>query len=85
MREFELVAAQCWQCGKVLEVATETKENEVPEDGDVSMCLMCGALGFYQATDGGLSVRRATPEELDELRQDEFVRQLLAVRARVIG
>ena len=85
MREFELVAAECWNCGRVLETATETQADTFPEDGDVSMCLMCGALGFYVDTGTGLSVRRATPEELDQLRLDPFVRKMLAVRSRVIG
>lgn len=77
----------CWHCGYVIDASTNTAEDApVPAAGDVSMCLSCGALGFYATGPIGLlTVRPATVDEVDELRRDPQVRRALAARSRVVG
>lgn len=78
-------ATKCPACGYLFDAATGLGDATEPNDGAVSICIACGALGIFTHALGQLTVRPATPDELDALRANPLIRQALAVRARVIG
>lgn len=76
----------CTGCGYRFDASTGLPGTEGgPDEGSVSICLACGALGFYTFVDGKLTVRPVTPAEHDELILDEDIRRALAVRSRVVA
>lgn len=78
-------AATCPECGYLFDAATGLGHARTPDEGAVSLCLACGALGIYTRVLGALTVRPTTPAEHDDLIADPRIRQALAVRARTIG
>lgn len=72
---------RCWQCAQVVDGYTPTGTSPHPTDGDVSMCVYCGALGTFASTPYGLTIRRPTEAEgrlYDS--DDELVEVARAVR-----
>lgn len=62
-------ARRCLDCGKKVDSASVVDgEAPQPEPGDAMVCFGCGAPAIV-AVDG--SFRRPTPEELEELEEDE--------------
>lgn len=60
----------CTSCGYEFEVATASPGSQAPapQDGAVSICIQCGQVDLFTATDGNtLSVRRPTDAERAEL------------------
>jgi ribosomal protein L40E len=65
----------CSRCGNHFDRATSaTPTAPKPLPGSVSICYRCGALGIFN---DNLTVRRPTPEELEELEQSEKVQRVL--------
>lgn len=60
---------KCTHCGHLHDAADNLDDPELrPSDGDVSICLECGAISlFVVADDGTLSLRKPTDEEHAEL------------------
>lgn len=78
-------AIACYQCGYRFDAATGLRGGGSPDEGSVSICIACGALGMYVRALGALTVRAVTAAERDELIADPLIRQALAVRASRIG
>lgn len=85
MSSFDTPDIHCPACGYLSDATTGVGHNQAPTDGAVTLCLACGALGFYEHVLGRLTIRPATAAEHDELIQDPQIRQVLAVRARTVG
>lgn len=67
----------CWHCDRPLDAATELMdEGKTPTPGAVSLCLYCGAIGYF-ADD--LALRAPTDDELTALREDADFRQQWAM------
>ena len=75
----------CPSCGYKFDAATGLRDAKTPDEGAVSICLACGALGIFTYVLGRLTVRATTPAEHDELILDPFIRQALATRSRTVG
>lgn len=84
----------CPACGYILEEATPVPGTASrpagapefrPDDGDVSVCLACGSLGVFQVSPLGVTVRAASPAEVDLFLADPEIVELLKIRARVVG
>lgn len=78
-------STSCPACGYKFDAATGLGTDDAPDGGAVSICLACGALGIYAVVLGVLTVRATTPDEHEELIQDDNIRRALAVRARTVG
>lgn len=68
----------CPACGYLTTEVTGVGRGvgRTPKDGDVSVCLACGALGIFAA--GGTALRDATPEEKAEIIVDVEVAHVVA-------
>lgn len=51
---------KCLRCGHKIDAATDVGHGAVPTEGDVSVCLHCGALAIFSKD---LTLREPTPEE----------------------
>jgi hypothetical protein len=52
----------------------------MPEEGDISVCIHCGAFNTYKAD---LMQRELTAEELEEFSRDPRVADLMAFAAKI--
>jgi hypothetical protein len=70
----------CPHCGYDHDCATGLFSADVPDEGDVSICIRCGQLCWFQrSAPGGL--RKPTKKEKRELlRDDKVIRALAAWR-----
>lgn len=81
-------AIPCPECGTLNDGFSDpTDEDNAPSDGDMSICLYCGAWTVFIVDDGVLSQRKCTDAEVEILRKDsrnarmeEFVK--LAIEGR---
>lgn len=64
-------AAFCWHCDRMVDTATAMLEPATPSEGDVSLCLYCGAVGVF---DSALVLCRPTKELLDDLADNKDFR-----------
>ena len=67
----------CLDCGNGNDATTGTGQGEIPGDGDVSMCVYCGALAFFDFQAGKL--REPTQAEMIELHMDPNIRRAMFV------
>lgn len=83
----DMAPTPCFQCGYVLDAATDPAQTKQPKPGDVSLCMYCGAIGIYlrPPLGGALTVRPATGQERDQIRAQPNIRQILALRSRMMG
>ena len=73
---------KCLWCDRPLDAATDIEqEGNVPEEGDLSICLYCGNLAIYTAGEAGLVLRHPTVPERAEALADPQVRSALVHRA----
>lgn len=77
------VKANCPDCGHEIDDATglDDAKGLRPEAGNVSICIACAGLAYFEEKDGVLILRPCTPEETEELESHE---ELVNVRARVL-
>jgi hypothetical protein len=77
MKTTDTVENHCWLCKVEFDAASDILGDERPAEGDVSICLDCGAPGIFTKS---LVVRQSNPDELTRLLQsEEVVRHMLAV------
>jgi hypothetical protein len=69
----------CLHCGKPNDASTSTGQGELPGDGDISLCIDCGAIAFFDFQAGNL--RAPNEVEMVALLKDPNVqRALLALK-----
>ena len=66
---------RCYNCGHECNMVTSTQGDDVPEDGDVSICIECAAIGFYDSS---------MPDGLQQLCNEQFVGSAKNVSARAV-
>lgn len=65
--------SKCLACDYLIDSATSViTSDELPEEGDISICLRCGALAIFNSD---LSIRQPTEEERNSLQDDPEVVQ----------
>lgn len=76
----ELPVSRCPRCNAEFSAATGMGDDNrrIPKPGDWSLCAYCGE--FLRYTEG-FQVRRATDEELRELKADPSMSELIAIAA----
>lgn len=77
--------AKCPACGYRHDTATSLLHGTAPDEGDVSICINCGAANIFDAR---LHPRTATPEELIDIQQHPVLWEKIQeaqrfIRARV--
>lgn len=81
--------ANCPACGAMVDAHTildreSTEPGKVyPEDGDVSVCLYCAAVGVFRTTPFGVTIEHPTEEERAKLAQDDDLQRMVAALRRV--
>lgn len=85
MRTHPTPDIHCPACGYLSDATSGLGHSHAPSEGAVTICLACGALGFYALALGRLTIRAATPAEHDVLVEDPRIRLTLALRARTVG
>jgi hypothetical protein len=75
------IKATCPDCGYEMDDATgvgNTEPTEIPEAGDIAICIRCAFAGFYELNPDGesLGIRRPTIEEKVELSENEGLQAL---------
>jgi len=75
----EISSSECPGCGRYLDVATSFKGEE-PEVGSASICSECGYIAIF---DENLKLRDPTEAELEEIKKEPVVQQLLALMENV--
>jgi hypothetical protein len=71
----------CLKCGYLYESATHMTEEARPNEGDISICLNCGAVAIFNKD---LSLRCPTPDEQSVITMNSEVTQLQIARAHVV-
>lgn len=61
-------ACPCPHCGHFNDAATNFYADVRPKSGSIAICFKCGAVSLY--TDAHGRMRKATPEEMQEMRAD---------------
>jgi hypothetical protein len=85
-QSFHMEPTPCYQCGAVVNAATDPDQERAPKPEDLSMCLHCGALGIYVLVPSGLlTIRRPTYEEFTEIAKDPDIRKAVMARALAMG
>ena len=79
----EPIADTCDNCGYQLDAVSGVDGDFVPKDGDVSVCMKCGARRIFTVIDGNLGRRMPTEEETINMNEDEYLIKLERVRAFV--
>jgi len=70
---------ECPYCGRQNQLHAEAGGSDIaPHEGAVSICFQCNQPAMFNAD---LTLRKPTPEELDEIADD--LRKYLAMRAEV--
>lgn len=73
----------CDACGYLLDAATGVGNDDSPEEGNVSVCLKCGAIRiFAENAEGALTRRKPTVDEELELMADEDLQALATEHVR---
>ena len=73
-------SAKCPACGTELDVALNTTGDDMPEDGDPSLCVKCRALLVYCGTPVN-SMRYPTEDEQRRFLADPAVQRAIAALA----
>lgn len=61
-------AISCPFCERENPLATGIEDSTTPGDGDVTLCIGCGRFGVFVAGPAGLTLRRPTYDERQEIR-----------------
>lgn len=76
----------CLNCGKPNDAHSNPMDDaDVPDEGDLSICLYCGELSAYTITDGILGTRPLTEQEERDVAGNEYLQHLIAARKQVMG
>lgn len=71
------ITTRCWNCGKENDYCAAAEfPDRVPENGDVSFCVYCGALALFDDTNPD-AVRKPSPSERDEMMQKEHILRMI--------
>lgn len=74
-KDYTFIPGQnCPYCGYYFDCATGLEENSTPQPGAISLCLRCMEIGIY---DENMIMRKATPEELEEIRNTDAERKII--------
>jgi len=76
----------CLSCNEQLVGSTSvTDDNELPDEGAVSICFNCGGIALFTLVDGDFALRPGTIEELESINADEGVRHVFDLMERAKG
>lgn len=78
MKTYNMPRCKCPTCESFVEAASNPFTKHAPTKGDVTMCLMCGALMAFRKN---LTVRALNDEEILRAKADPRVQRLLTARA----
>lgn len=68
MATSDIVGTSCPDCGYEFELATGVDHPETPSSGDVSICVVCGAVALFTVSDTGvLGMRKPSSDELTDI------------------
>lgn len=82
MGKHRLPLSHCLRCGNKLDAASSGEgDEELPAEGDLSLCIYCGHLATYKAD---LTLRLLSDAELDELMRDAEMADLVLNMRRAI-
>lgn len=74
----QTLGVACLKCGVVNDGHTRPDDPEdIPEDGDLAVCLYCAHLMEFSVEDGKLGYRELSPEDMAEALADPRVRRTL--------
>jgi hypothetical protein len=72
----------CPSCGAPNDGATAPLCDAKPSEGDASVCMYCGHLAIFRAD---LTLRDASPQELEILGHDKDIQLILRARRQFFG
>jgi hypothetical protein len=70
-----VIDLKCVHCGRVNELHTGAGHDDPPGDGDLSVCIECGAMAFFDFQ--AKCLRAPSEDEMRELLADPIVRRVL--------
>lgn len=77
---------KCLQCGEAFDSSFSPNDpGATPSEGDLSICMYCGALAMHTWIGDEYGFRPLTTEEFKTVMADEYVIEVLAKRVRVMG
>lgn len=79
MKDFRVEPSPCPHCGQVLDGASNVTNDERPEPGDVTVCIICAGLAEFDE-DMNLTMPSEAKKK-DALTHEEVVAAIFAVRA----
>lgn len=80
--EIRIPDHKCSKCGYLMDATTHAYGNELPNPGDISMCLSCGHATLF---DHDLQQREPTREEALRISLIPEVMKAQLVRANMVG
>ena len=65
MADHQTEALKCWRCDTELDghMNSRNGQNDPPKEDDASICMYCGAWGFFSMSGGVLHLRPPTEDE----------------------
>lgn len=78
----QIPTQRCWRCDYEMQAATSAVGDDKPREGDVSMCLACGAVAVFTKD---LQLRKPTPSEEVEVAKHPVLTAAQIYRAGVVG
>ena len=79
MKQMQVPASVCQNCGTKCDGATGLKDDECPSPGDYSICVYCGHLMIFS---DGLVLRNPTDEEIISIAGDPALIMATAIAER---
>lgn len=73
---------RCWKCGYKMDATSPAIGNAKPSEGDISMCLSCGAVTIFTKD---FSLRKPTPDEEAMALKHPVLIHAQIVRASMVG
>lgn len=67
---------ECPHCGAVTDAIANMTGDELPEDGDVSLCMSCGIISLVSST-SPTGLRRPTKAERTDILSDPRIKKAL--------
>lgn len=80
--ETRIPVQQCWKCGYKFDSMTCATSDHKPKEGNVSMCIACGALAIYTKE---MQLRKPTDEENAQVSNVPVLVTAQILRASVVG
>ena len=76
---------KCPECDKITDAATQVGGNNKPSEGDISLCIYCGAINQFDNDNNIISLPNDKLEEIKEYEPDTYkmiINTVIGIKSR---